>query len=339
MKLSFFHIHNCTFTAIKASMKIRKNVFKFKRNTGFGSIPENEGSRLINKDGSVNIIRSGLSFTTRFDIFHWLINMSWLTFFSFVLLGYILVNISFGFIYVFLGIEGLSGVHATSFWGQCLEGFYFSSQTLTTLGYGAISPISTTHNIVASFEAFIGLLSFATSTGLLYGRFSKPKSKIMFSQNALISPYKENEVALMMRLVNSKNDQLINVTAGLNFSYLDIANGTSSRKFQKLDLEISTIEMLVSSWTIVHPITDSSILHGMTMERLKKLDLEIILNISGYDETYSQQIHTRTSYKFNELIWGAKFVKVLGRNDQQQATLELDKFNDYKAIKLPLNNN
>ena len=316
-------------------MKINTDVFKFKRNTGFGSIPENEGSRLINKDGSINIIRSGLKFGERFDIFHWLINMSWPMFFSFVLIGYVLVNISFGLIYVILGIDGLSGVHSATFLGQWLEGFYFSSQTLTTLGYGAISPIGTSHNIVASFEAFIGLLSFATSTGLLYGRFSKPKSKIMFSQNALISPYQEDGIGLMIRIVNSKNDQLIGVNASMNFSYLDKKNGNTSRKFQKLDLEIPRIEMLASSWTIVHPITEKSILHGLTMEVLKELDLEIILNIEGYDETYSQQIHTRTSYKFNELIWGAKFVKILGNNDNKQATLSLDKFNDFELTSLP----
>tara|TARA_R110002050_G_scaffold204327_3_gene339775 strand:+ start:19285 stop:20256 length:972 start_codon:yes stop_codon:yes gene_type:complete len=316
-------------------MGIKKNVFKFIKNTGFSSIPSNEGARLINKDGSINIQRNGLKFSQRFDVFHWLINMSWGTFFAVLLAGYILVNIAFGFLYVFLGMDGLSGVHSTQFLNQFLEAFYFSSQTLTTLGYGAVSPLSTSHNLVASFESFIGLLSFATSTGLLYGRFSKPKSKILFSHKALISPYQVNNTALMMRLVNSKNDQLINVNASMTLTYLDTNEGVATRQFQKLDLEISHIELLASSWTIVHPITDKSVFYNLTEDDLKPLDIEMFLHIDGYDETYSQQIHTRTSYKFNELVWGAKFVSILGRNEQNQATLGLDKFNDYELVSLP----
>ena len=316
-------------------MKLNKKVIKLIKNTGFSSIPENEGSRLINKDGTVNIKRSGLKFSERFDVFHWLINMSWLTFFSVLLVGYILVNIAFAIIYMGMGIEGLSGVHSTSIPQQFLEAFYFSSQTLTTLGYGAVSPISTPHNLVASFEAFIGLLSFATSTGLLYGRFSKPKSKILFSKNALISPYKESETGLMVRLVSSKNDQLINVNASMTLSYLDRTGNQSSRKFQKLEIEISHIELLASSWTIVHPISENSMLNTLSQTELDTLDLEILLHIDGYDETYSQQIHTRTSYKFNELVWGAKFVSILGHNTDEQATLCLDKFNDFDLVSLP----
>jgi inward rectifier potassium channel len=315
-------------------MKKRSSVFSSKRNTGFGSLPENEGSRLINKSGSVNIIRTGLKFSERFDVFHWLINMNWLTFFSFLLIGYVVVNSIFAIIYVSLGIDGLSGVHSFGFFNQFLDAFYFSTQTITTLGYGAISPISTAHNLVASFESYLGLLSFATSTGLLYGRFSKPKSKIKFSHNALISPFKEGLNGLMMRLVNSKNDQLINTNASVTFSYLDTSEGNSLRKFQKLDLEISHIEMLASTWTIVHPITENSILYNQSEKQLKKLDLEILLIVDAFDETYSQQIHSRTSYKFNELVVGAKFVRILNQNGNKQSTLSLDKFNDFDKVSL-----
>lgn len=316
-------------------MKLNKQVLNFIKNTGFSSIPRNEGSRLINKDGTINIKRTGLKFSQRFDVFHWLINMKWIVFFVFLLVGFVLMNTLFALIYVSLGIDGLSGIHSPKLFGKFLEAFYFSSQTLTTLGYGTISPISTAHNIVASFEAFIGLLSFATSTGLLYGRFSRPKAKIMFSDNALISPYKENGKGLMIRLINSKDDQLINVNVSMILSRLDLLDKV--RKFQKLELEMSRIEMLVSSWTVVHPITGESPLANWDQQKSEDHDLEIYVQIDAYDETYSQQIHTRTSYKFNELVWGAKFKTILGHNESGQSTLNLELFHDYTSVSLPKN--
>lgn len=310
-------------------MKITTNIINSLKNTGFSSIPENSGSRLINKDGQINIKRRGLSFGQRFSIFHWLINMSWPLFFTFIFLGYILVNIAFGLLYVFIGIDGLSGPHPNGFGGQFLDAFYFSSQTLTTLGYGAVSPVATSHNIIATLESFLGLLSFATTSGLLYGRFSKPQAKMLFTKNALISPYKETEKALMVRLVNRNDDQLINVNASLILSWLDDNEGVKTRRFKKLDLEISHIDMLASSWTIVHPFNEESPFTGWSKEILEDLKVELIVQLDGYDQTYSQQIHTRTSYRYDEFIWGAKFRTVLGSNDDGQSILKLDEFDDY----------
>ncbi len=314
---------------------MKKKLFKSISTTGFSSIPDNEGTRLINKDGSINIQRTGLPFSERFSFFHWLINMSWLNFFGILFSGYVLINFGFGFLFYIFGIDGLSGTHATNKFDQFLEAFYFSSQTLTTLGYGAISPISTTHNLIASFESFLGLLSFATSTGLLYGKISKPKVKLVFSKNALISPYKENQRGLMIRMVNSKNDQLINVNSSLILSWLEKVDGTEIRRFRKLNLEISHIDMLASSWTIVHPITEDSPFSIWKEEQLNEFKIEVYLQIDAYDETYAQQIHTRTSFKFDEFIWGAKFHSILGHNDKGQATLQLNKFNDFDLVELP----
>lgn len=315
-------------------MKITTNIYNSIKNTGFSAIPENSGSRLINKDGQINIRRTGLSFSQRFSIFHWLINMSWLQFFTFIFLGYILVNIFFGIIYVACGIEGLSGTHPPNVLGQFLDAFYFSSQTLTTLGYGAVSPIGTSHNIIATLESFLGLLSFATTSGLLYGRFSKPKAKMLFTKNALISPYKEDQKGLMVRLVNRNDDQLINVNASLILSWLDDNENAKTRRFKKLNLEIPHIDMLASSWTVVHPIGDDSPFIGWNKEIIEELKVEMILQVDAYDQTYAQQIHTRTSYRYDEFIWGAKFRSVLGSNEDGQSILRLDEFDDYDLTPL-----
>ena len=315
-------------------MKISTNIITSIKNTGFSSIPENSGSRLINKDGQINIKREGLNFSQRFSIFHWLINMSWAQFFSYTFLGYILVNILFGVLYVICGIDGLSGPHPTHLSGQFLDAFYFSSQTLTTLGYGAVSPIGTSHNIIATLESFLGLLSFATTSGLLYSRFSKPKAKMLFTKNALISPYNSNEKALMVKLVNRNDDQLINVNASIILSWLDDNEDTKTRRFKKLDLEISHIDILASSWTLVHPFTENSPFTGWNEEIINELKIEMILQIDAYDQTYAQQIHTRTSYRYDEFIWGAKFRSVLGSNNEGQSILRLDEFDHYDLTPL-----
>lgn len=311
-------------------MKLDKNILRFITDTGFSSNTSYEGNRLLNKDGTIKIKRTGLRISERFSFFHWLITMNWLSFFTILLIGYILINTVFALMYLSFGIDGLSGSHPSNFTSQFLTAFYFSAQTLTTVGYGAISPIQTPHNIIATFESFVGLLSFAMNTGLLYGRFSKPKAQMLFSKFALISPYKNTGKGLMMRIVNKKDSQLINVNANLIFSWAD--EKTNQRKFANLDLEIKHINILASSWTIVHPITENSPLQKWSKKQFENRNVEVLLQVDAYDEAYSQQVHTRTSYKFPEIIWDAKFKSILGHNQHGEATLHLNQFHDYESL-------
>lgn len=313
-------------------MANKTNILLSILNTGFSSAPNLSGSRLINKNGTINVKRTGLKFSQRFSVFHWLTNMSWLSFFGFLLLGYGMVNTFFASIYVALGINGLSGSHSPQLINQFFEAFYFSSQTLTTLGYGVVAPIGTAHNIVATLESFLGLMSFAMSASLMYGRFSRPRAKVLFSNRALISPFREDGKGLMIRLVNTQNDQLINVKANLLVSFLDKTNGTSVRRFKPLKLEFDTIQILASTWTIVHPIVKGSPFLNWTKVDAKELDIEILLHIEAYDETYSQKIHARTSFKPEELVWDAKFASILGNNPGSQTTLKLEHFHDYNPV-------
>lgn len=304
------------------------------KDTGFSSKITNEGSRLLNKNGSINIEKTGLSFVQRFSFFHWFMTMKWGPFFLVLLAAYVVINTVFGLAYTLTGINGLSGPHPSGFFGQFLDAFYFSSQTLTTVGYGAVSPQSTIHNIISTFESFIGLLSFAMSTGLLYGRFSKPKAKMMFSKNAIIAPFQGTGKGLMIRVANMKNSQLIDLTANLIISWIENENGQPARKFQMLKLEYDHIKILVSSWTIVHPILEDSPLYNWRNEDLKRLNVELLLQLNAYDDSYSQEIHSRSSYKNDEFIWGAKFSKILGHNTSGAATIRLDELDDYDKVEL-----
>lgn len=302
--------------------------FKELTNSGFGSNATNEGERLITKNGTFNVKKEGASFLERFNLFHWLINMPGLTFFFSLLLGFILINLVFTAIYLLVGIEGLQG---TSGDNDFFDAFYFSAQTLTTVGYGALHPTGKMIGMVASIEAFVGLLSFAVSTGLLYGRFSKPKSKLLFSKNALISPYKEM-TGLMIRVANPKNNQLINAEAKMIYSQIETENGVKTRRFYILDLEMTKISLFATSWTIVHPITDDSPLKNLHLSDMHERNAELILLLSAYDESYSQSMHARTSYKSSEIVENVKFVSVIDFSEGRQPIIRLDKINDYEHV-------
>jgi len=299
------------------------------RNSGFGSNIKDEGERLITKKGKFNVKKEGLSFLERFNLFHSLINMPTIAFFVCLLIGYLIINLLFTSTYLIIGLEGLQGTTANN---DFFDAFYFSSQTLTTVGYGGLYPTGKLISFIASIEAFIGLLSFAVSTGLLYGRFSKPKAKLMFSKKALISPY--NDITgLMARVANPKDNQLINASVSMIFSQVIKENDVSSRKFYTLKLEIEKISLFVTSWTVVHPITEESPLYGLTHQEMKERNAEMILLLSAYDESYSQDLHDRTSYKAEDIVANAKFSSVSGVSEGDRSVLRLDKLSDYEFVK------
>jgi len=305
-----------------------KNKIKEVTSTGFGSNISNESDRLITKDGTFNIKKEGLTFFERFNLFHSLINMNTVSFFICLMIGFFLLNLLFTITYLIIGLDNLEG---TTTGNDFFDAFYFSAQTLTTVGYGGLHPTGKVISLIASLEAFTGLLGFAVSTGLLYGRFSKPKPKIMFSDNALISPYNKIN-GLMVRVANPKNNQLINVTAKMMYSQIEESNEKKTRRFYSLDLEIDKISLFVTSWTVVHPINNESPLYNLKRKDIEERKGELILLLSAYDESYSQNLHARTSYKVEEIVEEAKFIPVIGFNEDEQSVIHLNKLSDYKKV-------
>jgi inward rectifier potassium channel len=308
--------------------------FKEIVDSGFSSNVNFEGDRLLGKDGTFNVRKTGLRWIERFDVFHSLIWMPWPRFVLVMFVGYFAMNLVFTALYVAVGIEGLAGVVAGSHDARILDAFFFSAQTLTTVGYGRVNPIGLGAEIVATCEAFVGLMSFALATGLLYGRFSRPRTKLSWSENALISPFKGGR-ALMVRVANRRESQMLDVSASMLFSWVEASDSGSVRRFYNLDLEYDRINLLSTSWTIVHPIGETSPLAGMTAAGLEAADAELILLLRGFDETYYQEVHARTSYIAREIVWGARFVTILGKNDQGQATIALDSLGRHEETPLP----
>lgn len=304
--------------------------YKQDNDTGFGTGSDNQGTRLFNKDGSFNVTQQGLPIHQRINIFHELITMPWWKFLLIVVLAYTILNTLFAGLYLSVGMDEIEGdkgmTTAEHFW----DAFFFSSQTLTTVGYGRQNPIGFYANIVSAVECLFGLMSFALMTGLLYGRFSRPVAKLMFSQNILIAPYQSSGKGLMFRIANKTRNQLIECEAELMMSMNVVENDKVFRRFFPLTLERKKITSLALSWTIVHPINDQSPIHEMGIEELKNADVEFIFYFKGFDDTYSQHVHTRYSYKPQELVVDRKFASMYGRSrDGSGTVLFLDKINEH----------
>ncbi|HTM65416.1 MAG TPA: ion channel [Flavipsychrobacter sp.] len=303
-------------------------------NTGFGANSGAEGGRLTNKDGSINLRKTGLPFWERISLYHSLLRMPRAKFLLSIFLFYGCLNLVFAFVYMLIGVDHLLGVDGTQMAGF-FQAFFFSSQTLTTVGYGHISPDGLVTNTIASLESFFGILSFAMVTGLLYGRFTRPKAYLLFSKNAIIAPHK-GVTALMFRTATYKNNHLTEVEAQLTIAFHVNEEGKKVTRFYPLNLEISKVNSLALSWTVVHLIDEESPLYQMSEEEMKQSDIEILVFMKGFDDHFSNIVQQRTSYTFEEIVYGAKFIPMFKRSEDQQATiLELNRINEFEKVPLP----
>ena len=313
-------------------MSLLKNInsqAKTEINTGFGSNTSDYGGRFLNKDGSPNIEKRGISFFNRMSWYHTLLQMSIFKFLCFVVGFYIFLNLLFASIYYAIGIQNLEGIKAGNALEEFGEAYFFSAQTFTTVGYGRISPHGFAASTIAALEALVGLLSFAIATGLLYGRFSKPKAFLRFSENAVLAPFKDG-IAIMIRVAPFKNNSLSEVEAKLSAAIMMEENGKMNNRFFQMELEYSKINTLSLSWTIVHPINEDSPFYKFTTADFANTSGEIIVYLKAFDDMFSNTVVARTSYTLKEIVIGAKFLPMYHRDVAKQRTiLDLEKINSY----------
>ena len=287
--------------------------------------------RSINKDGSFNVYRRGGSWRDIHPYLH-MLNMSWPRFFVSVMLGYLALNLLFAVVYFALGPEGLLGANGANEVDRFLNDFFFSTHTLTTVGYGNMVPATLAANVTASLEAIAGLMAVALGTGLLFGRFSRPSAKIAFSENILIAPYQERE-SLQFRIVNQRANVLMELQANLLLMTVEGTPGNLTRRFQQLPLERDSVSFLPLTWTIVHPIEESSPLYGKTPPDLERLQAEFVILIKGFDDTFSQVVHARYSYRYDEVAWQAKFDPAFEFDRDGNMVLNLDRVSSHALVK------
>lgn len=316
-------------------MKSFFNTNKNDSNLGFGSaISGKFRQRLINRDGTFNVKRKGLNYFASLSLYHSLLEMSWFNFFGLAALGYILLNIVFAFIYLVVGSDAIGGTPSLTLSEHLLNAFFFSVQTSSTIGYGHLIPGNTYANIVVTVESFIGLLGVAIITGLLFARFSKPTAKILFSDFALIAPYKD-KTAFQFRIVNARKNQLLEMEAEVDLLMFTMENDKRVRSFIRLDLEISKLTFFPLSWTIVHPIDKDSPLFNMNKDDLVEADPEFFILLKGVDDTFNQYVYSRSSYKIIDIIYGAKFESLIDlQTKNKRITIDIAKLSEFKKIDL-----
>jgi len=297
--------------------------------TGLSEIvgKEERSRRMITHEGEFSIRKKGLGFFERMNFYHFMIRLSWVNFFLILIGGFLLINIIFAAVYYTEGLSNIGVTTVNNFLEDFTESFIFSAQTLTTIGYGRLNPMSIVSGLTAAFEGFIGLLLMAFGAGILFARFSKPTSRILFSSIALIAPY-QNITGFMFRTANKLKSQMIDVKVTVVYSHLEELGDLLTRKFYTLPLEYDRINFFESTWTVNHPIDENSPLYGLTEKDFKNQEVEFLVTISGFDDTYGELVHARNSYRYNEVRWGEKFKKVFGYNEYGDAYVDLDRIDD-----------
>ncbi|WP_162055326.1 ion channel [Pontibacter pamirensis] len=295
---------------------------------GLGEEYNSRIKRLINKDGTFNTVKLGRELRL-YDAYQYLKNVS-VQRLSFLILGfYLLINILFALLYLLCGIENLQGTEPDL--PPFLNAFFFSVQTFTTVGYGILAPQGMAMNLVVTLESLMGWVGFAIITGVVFSRFSKPHVRILYSNNAIIAPH-EGEKSLQFRLANKRNNVLLEMEAKV---MLMVHDATYEHQFYNLKLEQSSLQFFPLNWTIVHHIDKDSPLYNIGSKELEEQRAEVIILIKGYDEAYGQTVHSRFSYRFDEILWDVRFKKVYDTDAEGEIVFDLHKLHETEPVSEP----
>ncbi len=297
-----------------------------------GRLSERSQSRILNHDGTFNVRRNDLGPFHPYNAYHTLLSMPVRRLLALVAAVYLCTNLLFASLYWLGGPDALDGAAATPL-TRFEDCFFFSVQTLATIGYGKLVPKTHLANALVAVEALVGLLGFAILSGLLFARFTRPTARIAFSDKALIAPY-GNGWALMFRLVNLRNHNLADVHAIVTFARWVDEDGVRKRRFNQLDLERSFIIFMPLHWVIVHPIREGSPLKGLTRDALEAAAPEVVCLVSGHDETFAQTVHAKTSYDRNDIEWGARF-REMYIGDDTHVAIDLSRLHEYDRVDAP----
>ena len=296
---------------------------------GLGSKLGKSGNRLIQQDGSFNIIRKG---NIGWSTYQTLIGMSNGAFIVMSVLFFIAINALFALLFLYVGVEELNGVpRGGGTFDEFLYAFFLSVQTFTTVGYGVISPAGIAANIVASFCALTGLVSVALVTGLFFARFSRPRSYLSFSNVAILTPY-QSGMSLQCRIVNQRSHKIIDLKAQMVMTWIEENNGITQRRYTALDLERDSVFLFPLNWTLVHPINERSPLQGKTLTDINDMHAEFLVIVSGHDESYNQTVHANSSYICKEIKEGVKFKMMYNSENGKTTELYLDELSEVEEI-------
>ena len=279
------------------------------------------------RNGQFKIMGMGAWHSYWRDPYHLLLTIPWAGFFLLICSSYIFINTLFAFAY-WLGGNCIANAKPGSF----LDAFFFSVQTLASIGYGAMYPITIYANIIVTIEAMIGVMGVALMTGLAFARFSRPTARVIFSRVAVITQH-EGMPTLMFRTANQRRNMILEAQMGVYLMRDDITlEGESIRKIYDLKLVRNQTPSFSLSWTVMHIIDESSPLYGMTAELLSQTQALLMISVSGIDETVAQVLHARHSYGANQIFWNYKFVNIIHNTPDGHRYFDYTHFHDVLPV-------
>lgn len=280
---------------------------------------------LISRMALNQVIRKGVDRFSWRDLYHLLLVLSWPQFLLAIFGLYIVSNILFAFAYL-AGGDCIANARPGSF----PDAFFFSVQTMATIGYGGMSPKTSYANAIVTIEALIGLLGVAMVTGLAFARFSLPSARLLFSKVAVIAPY-NGIPTLMFRTANQRRNFVLEAEIRVTLLRNETTSeGQFMRRFYDLELVRSRTPIFALSWMVMHPITEKSLLYGATPDSLVADEVEIIVTLTGIDETVSQTIHSRYAYTAQEILWNAHFVDIISKLPDGRRVVDYTRFHDWQ---------
>lgn len=319
-----------TFTEHAVVTALPQDDFK---DLGFGAeVARSSRKRLLNRDGTFNVVRDGLHPLSSLSLYHWSLTISWPAFLGSVALLYLGINALFAGGFLLCGSSALQATTAAAEQNAFLRAFFFSVQSFTTIGYGNVVPVGLAANFLVTLLALINIVGIALATGIVFARFSRPTAKIIYSRNAIVAPYRAG-TALEFRIANQRSSQIIEIEAKVILSRIEDVGGTTARRFYDLRLERTRVTFFALSWTIVHPIDVASPLYDLTERDLLDSDAEILILLKGTDEASSQIVHSRSSYKADEIIWNARFTNIFMRTDREGVVgMDVSRIHDLQRV-------
>jgi len=290
--------------------------------------PVKRRGRLVSRgdDDGLEIVRTGHRKLRLGDMYIRLLAASWKQLLCLIVALYLGINLLFALAY--LAIGGIEHAQPGSF----ADAFFFSVQTLSTIGFGRMAPVGLVANVLVTLEALTGFGFFALVTGLVFSKFSRPTARVLFSEVAVICPY-DGVPHLMLRLANERSNRIVDANLHMVMLRKEVTQeGHQMRRFHDLKLVRSRIPILQLTWTAMHRIDGESPLHNATPLALRDIEAEIVVSLTGLDETLSQTIHARTSYVAEEIICGSAFVDILKRSDDGRVEVNYNLFHEVRPL-------
>jgi inward rectifier potassium channel len=281
---------------------------------------------MVRRNGQPNVVRVGLPNGHRGDWYHYLLVCSWPRLLALIGGLFLAANTVFAFAYL-MGHDPIAHAQRGSF----ADAFFFSVQTMATIGYGLEAPQTLYANVLVVIEAMLGLLGLAVVTGLVFAKFSRPTARVLFS-NVAIMTVRDGVPSLMFRMANQRGNQIVEARIHVVLALTETTiEGESIRRLHDLRMSRDQHALFALSWTAIHPVTRDSPLYGATRQSLNDVEAEIIVSLTGIDETFSQTVHARHSWLADEIIWDVRFVDILSRLPDGRRQVDYRRFHEVQA--------